>query len=384
MIIGIDASRAVTGQRTGTEAYAYHLIRALIPLAAERGHRLRLYFNQPPPDDLFADWDNAGRVVIPQRRLWTHLRLGRELRRHPPDVFFTPAHVIPLGTLGPAVATVHDLGYEYFPEAHPRRQLAYLRWSTRHNARIGRRVIADSQATRDDLMKFYSIEPAKIAVVYPGIDPDLHRVEDLSIIATATARYGIQSPYLLYLGTLQPRKNLVRLVEAFALSGLSAEGYSLVLAGKAGWLAEPLLTAVAGLPPPVRSQVLLSGYVAEADKATLLSGATALVFPSLYEGFGFPVLEAQACGTPVVCSDTSSLPEVAGEGALLVDPLDTVALAGAMRRVIGEEKLRRKLIDRGRINRRRFAWVVAAVQILEIFESGATQDGRGNRLTDPL
>jgi len=121
----------------------------------------------------------------------------------------------------------------------------------------------------------------------------------------------------------------------------------------------------------VGGQVLLPGYVAEADKAALLSGATALVFPSLYEGFGFPVLEAQACGTPVVCSDTSSLPEVAGAGALLVDPLDTAALAGAMRRVIGEEKLRRELIDRGRINRRRFAWATAAGQILEIFESGA-------------
>lgn len=371
MIIGIDASRTITGRRTGTEAYAYHLICALIPLATARGHRLCLYFNQLPSDNLFVDWGDIERVVIPQRRLWTHLRLGRELRRRPPDVFFTPAHVIPLGYRGAAVATVHDLGYEYFPEAHPRRQLAYLRWSTRHNARVGRRVIVDSRATGNDLVKFYGTDPAKIDVVYPGIDPNLRRVEDPATIAETAARCGIQSPYLLYLGTLQPRKNLVRLVEAFAQSGLHAEGYSLVLAGKPGWLADPLLTAIRSLSSLVGGQVLLPGYVAEADKAALLSGATALVFPSLYEGFGFPVLEAQACGTPVVCSDTSSLPEVAGAGALLVDPLDTEALAGAMRQIIDEEKIRRELIDRGQINRRRFAWATAAGQILEIFESGA-------------
>ena len=243
MIIGIDASRAVTGQRTGTEAYAYFLIQALIPLAAERGHRFRLYFNQPPAEDLFPYDDHVARVVISQRRLWTHLRLGRELDRHPPDVFFTPAHVIPLGFRGPSIATVHDLGYEYFPEAHPRRQLAYLRWSTRHNARVARRVIADSNATRDDLIKFYGTTAAKIEVVYPGTDPHLWRIEDKGEIAAALAKYGIRSPYLLYLGTLQPRKNLIRLVEAFVASGLHVEGYTLVLAGKSGWLAEPLLEA---------------------------------------------------------------------------------------------------------------------------------------------
>jgi glycosyltransferase involved in cell wall biosynthesis len=364
MIIGIDASRATTGQRTGTEAYAYHLIRALIPPATERGHHLRLYFNHPPAAALFLDWGEVERVVIPQPRLWTHLRLGRELRRRPPDVFFTPAHVIPLGYRGPAVATVHDLGYEYFPEAHPRRQLAYLRWSTRHNARVGRRVIADSNATRNDLARLYKVDPAKIDVVYPGIDSDLCRVEDSALIAAACAKYNIQSPYLLYLGTLQPRKNLVRLVEAFAASGLHAEGYSLVLAGKPGWLAEPLLAVVRGLSPVVRERVLLPGYVSEEDKAALLSGATALVFPSLYEGFGFPVLEAQACGTAVICANTSSLPEVAGEGAVMVEPIDVAGLTEAMRRVAAEKDLRRNLIEQGYANARRFTWAAAAAAAL--------------------
>ncbi len=372
MIIGIDASRAVTGQRTGTEAYAYFLIRALIPLAAERGHTLRLYFNQPPPADLFPDAAGVERVIIPLRRMWTHARLGHELRGRPPDVFFTPAHVIPVGIRVPAVATVHDLGYEHFPEAHPRRQLAYLRWSTRHNARVARRVIADSRATADDLTQFYGASPDKIDVIYPAIDPDLRRVDDEERIVTALARYGIRRPYFLYLGTLQPRKNLVRLVEAFAAGELHNVGYSLVLAGKSGWLADPLLAAVGRLPSAVTGQVLLPGYIADADKAALLSGATALVFPSLYEGFGFPVLEAQACGAPVICSNTSSLPEVAGDGALLVDPFDVTAIAGTMRQVAVDGELRRGMVKKGYANLIGFRWDGAAIQVMELLKSLAT------------
>ena len=376
MIIGIDASRAASGQRTGTEAYAVHLIRALIPLASERGHTLRLYFNAAPAPDLFPAAPHVIPTVIPLRRMWTHARLGHELRRRPPDVFFTPAHVIPVGIRCPAVATVHDLGYEHFPEAHPRRQLAYLRWSTRHNARVARRVIADSQATAGDLTALYATDPAKIAKVYPGADPDLRRVDDPAAIAAATARYNIPSPYLLYLGTLQPRKNLVRLVEAFAASNLHNDSYMLVLAGRAGWLAEPLLSAVRGLPDAVQARVLLPGYVDEADKAALLSGATALVFPSLYEGFGFPVLEANACGVPIVCADTSSLPEVAGDAALLVDSLDTAALAEAMWRVVADETVRGALIARGYANLARFNWETAAAQTLDVLEEAASSSFR--------
>lgn len=373
MIIGIDASRATTGQRTGTEAYAYYLIRALIPLAAERRYRLRLYFNQSPPGNLFDDLDAGGfeYVIIPQRRLWTHLRLGRELRARPPVVFFTPAHVIPIGYNGPSVATIHDLGYEYFPEAHPPRQLAYLRWSTRHNARVARRIVADSAATRSDLIKFYNIDPVKIDVIYPGADPGVRRSDNIGQIDAALAKYGLRRPYFLYLGTLQPRKNLVRLVEAFAASRLHQEGYTLVLAGKQGWLADPLQAAVGDLPSSVRPHVHLPGYIGETEKNLLLSGATALVFPSLYEGFGFPVLEAQACGTPVICANTSSLPEVVGDGALLIDPLDVQAIAGAMRQITGDAALRARLVEFGYANLGRFTWSKSAGRVLSVLEAAA-------------
>ncbi len=373
MIIGIDASRAVVTPRTGTEAYAYHLIQSLVPLAVEAGHTLRLYFNQAPEADLL-NLAAVDPVVIPQRRLWTHVRLRRELLDRPPDVFFTPAHVIPIGYGGASVATVHDLGYRYFPESHTRQQRAYLDWSTRHNAQTARRVIADSRATQVDLEHAYAIPSDKVDVIYPGADPSLAPVTDAGQLAAVAEQYGISMRYLFYLGTLQPRKNLVRLVEAFAASGLATnteQPTMLVLAGKAGWMADDLLESVAALPPAIRAQIVLPGFVDEADKAALISGATALVFPSLYEGFGFPVLEGQACATAVLCANSSSLPEVAGDAALLVDPLDVDALTTGLQAIANNASLRALLVERGLRNLERFHWSDTAAAVLRTLEAAA-------------
>jgi glycosyltransferase involved in cell wall biosynthesis len=372
MIIGIDASRAVARQRTGTEAYAFFLIQALIPLAGRRGHRLRLYYNQPPSGDLFPAASHVEPCPIPLPRLWTHLRLGWELRQRPPDLFFTPAHVIPLSHRGPSVATVHDLGYHHFPASHPRRQLAYLRWSTRHNARASVRVVADSQATRSDLARFDGIDPAVIDVIYPGIDPALSPETDERRLVEVCQTYGITSPYLLYLGTLQPRKNLNRLIDAYAASGIP---HQLVLAGKSGWLSQPILDAVSGRQPSLSGGVILPGFISEKDKAALISGATALLYPSLYEGFGFPVLEAQACGTAVLCANGSSLPEIAGDAALMVDPLDAGALAAGISTIASDADLRRALVQKGFQNVKRFNWQDAAGRVLDTLEKASAAAG---------
>ncbi len=375
MIIGIDASRAVTAQRTGTEAYAFFLIQALIPLAAERGHQLRLYFNQPPPPNLFPQADCVTSIVIPFPRLWTHLRLALELQRRPPDLFFTPAHVIPYTYTGPSAATIHDLGYHYFPEAHPKRQLAYLRWSTRHNGRRARYLLADSQATKEDLVRLDGLSPDKVSVVYPGLDPTLRRVEDEGRVTAVLHHYGITPPYLLFISTLQPRKNLVRLIRAYRAANLP---HQLVLAGKTGWLSQPILEEIANGQWPFpkseirnpKSEILLPGFIDDADKAALLSGAEAFLYPSLYEGFGFPLLEAQVCGVPVLAANTSSLPEIAGDSALLVDPLDTAAMTAALQRLVQDQTLRARLIGRGFENVRRFTWRETAVRALDLLENG--------------
>jgi glycosyltransferase involved in cell wall biosynthesis len=339
-------------------------------------HRYRLYTPAPFPLDLFRDVaqvDNSRYEVrvIPFPRLWTHLRLAWELGRHPPDVLFVPSHVMPLICPVRAVVTVHDLGYLHYPEAHRPFDRWYLDWTTRRHARLATAIIADSQATRGDLVDLYQTDPTRIFVVYPGRDEAIGREEDPSAIRAVKARYGIHGDYLLYLGTLQPRKNLVRLVEAFACLQPQPAALQLVLAGQEGWLYDELFARVESLG--LGAHVVFAGYVAEDDKAALLSGALSLVYPSLYEGFGLPVLEAMACGTPVLTSNVSSLPEVAGDAALLVDPMDVNAIATGMSRLVTDADLRKALVEKGNAQVRKYSWSNAGREILQVLESVATE-----------
>jgi glycosyltransferase involved in cell wall biosynthesis len=287
--------------------------------------------------------------------------------------------VLPLLHPHRSVVTVHDLGFLYHPEAHTLSQNLYLRWSTRHNARAATRILADSEATRRDLVHHYSIPDSKIAVVYPGRDETLAPVAEPALRSAVRARYGLADPYLLYVGTLHPRKNLVRLVQAFGSLLRSLRdgprtpmaGLQLVLAGQRGWLYDDILAQVRKLD--LSDHVVLTGYIPDADLPALLSGALAFVFPSLYEGFGLPLLEAMACGTPVICSNASSLPEVAGDAALLVDPRDTEALADALARLVVDEGLRRELVERGFRQMQRFSWRRCAEETLRVLE----EVGRG-------
>ena len=356
MHIGIDASRATVARRTGTENYARRLIQALIAAGGER--KFTLYFRQAPPAGAYP---GAELRVIPFPRLWTHIRLSYELLSRPrPDVLFVPAHVLPLAHPLPSVVTVHDLGYRHFPDAHPPGQRLYLDWSTRFSSRSATHILADSQATRRDLTRFYGVRAEKITVVYHGRDERLQRVDP----AAVRAAYGLGPDYLLHVGTLQPRKNLARLIEATATLRGQWPQLELVLAGQPGWQSEPILALARAHSAFVR----LLDYVPAGDLAGLYSGARAFVFPSLYEGFGAPVLEAMACGTPVVCSNTSSLPEVAGEAALLVDPADTAGLAGAISRLLADASLQAALAAKGLAQVQRFSWQRAAAETIAVFD----------------
>ena len=364
LTIAIDASRTTTAQRTGTENYALQLIRALLLL--DSPHRFRLYFRDQPPAALLPDRPRTEQYVIPWPRLWTHSRFALALWRDRPDVTFVPAHTLPLWLPGPAVVTVHDLGYVYFPDAHPFLSRRYLEWSTRHSVRRATRVIADSLATAKDLAAHYHLAQHHINVVYPGVDDSLCRSTDSARLAEVRARYGLPERYVLFVGTLQPRKNIARIVAGFARwrAQGGAGDVALVLAGQRGWLYDPMWVDDVEI-------VILPGYIDEADVAALYSGALALVFPTLHEGFGFPVLEAMRCGTPVITSTTSSLPEVAGEAALLVNPRDSDAIAEALGRLVTDQALRADLIERGYRQADRFTWRQAAEQTLKVLEGAA-------------
>ncbi len=356
-LIGIDASRSVSAQPTGTELYSRYLIEALLDRAPDHFF-FRLYFNQPP-HSTFQNPKSEFRV-IPFPRLWTHIRLSTEMILHRPDLLFVPAHVLPIVHPRLSIVTVHDLGYVRFPEAHPPRQRWYLDRSTRWHARTAAHLLADSAATKRDLIEQYRARPDKITVAYPGLDPSVKRVDDPDKIAHVKAKYQIDGDYVLYLGTIQPRKNLQRLITAFLQ--LPTASLQLIISGKPGWYADELLKQA-------NDRVKFIGYVDAADKNALLSGSTAFVFPSLYEGFGFPVLEAMACGVPVLCSNTSSLPEVAGEAALLVNPLETEDIERGLREITRNEDLRRVLIERGYQQIPKFTWQACAEIVLSVFES---------------
>lgn len=362
--IAIDASRTTIARRTGTERYALALLQAMLRLET-RDVAFTLYFRDPPSDHLLPESSAVRQQVIPFPRLWTHVRFAGALWQDRPDVVFVPAHALPVWFPGPAVVTVHDLGYHYFPEAHPWLARTYLEWSTPASARRATLIIADSEATRRDLVRLYHVSENKIRVIYPGADPTLRRVDSAEVRARLREKYGLPERYLLFLGTLQPRKNIGRLVAAYRRSGLwETEQIGLALGGARGWLYNPAWTA--GVPGVVET-----GYIADEDVAGLYSGALALVFPSLYEGFGFPVLEAMQCGLPVITSNTSSLPEVAGNAALLVDPLSEDAIVEAMQALVRDEALRERLVQAGYEQARQFTWERAAQQTLAVLREAA-------------
>lgn len=362
--IAIDASRTTRAQPTGAERYATRLIQALITAneARPKPFRFTLYFRDAPSRDLFAKSDHVQEIVIGLPRLWTHLRLAAALWRAKPAITFVPAHTLPFLFPGAGIVTVHDLGYKHFPEAHRRMQRAYLDLTTRFSQRRASLLLADSLATARDLGDIYGTSLDKIRIVYPGIDADSLRLSARNI-EEARERYQLPARYFIFIGTLQPRKNIERLVKAFGLWRREHDDgeTALVLAGAKGWLFQESWIAGA-------KNVFATGYIDDAHKGGLLAGAIALVFPSLYEGFGFPAVEAMHCGTPVIASNTSSLPELVGDAGLLVDPANDSAIAAAMTRCSDDESLRQRLIARGYKRAKRFTWAEAASRVMDAFD----------------
>ncbi|MDE0141653.1 MAG: glycosyltransferase family 1 protein [Caldilineaceae bacterium] len=374
--IGIDASRSLRIEPTGTEFYSRQIIGHMLAEANDR-FAFRLYAPETPTAEAMrgaAPPPHDQRAVtvrkLPGKRLWTHRKLAWELCRRPPDVLFVPAHVVPFlppACLPATVVTLHDIGYRYFPRSHTALQRLYLELSTRWSAAAAQRIIAVSRHTADDLQRVYGVPDAKIRVIH---EAPVHRAPAPDQDAGPTPVY--ERPFALYVGTIQPRKNLLRLIDAFArLIQQQQIGWDLVLVGRWGWLSEEYEkhAAASGLT----GRVHFPGYLPDAAVAALMQKALFFTFPSLFEGFGLPVLEAQTTGVAVMCAKNSALPEIAGDAALLVDPEDVDDIAAAMLRLSRDEALRQELIAKGYENVKRFSWEKAARETLAVLEEAAAK-----------
>lgn len=381
MIIGIDASRAFAKEPTGTEHYSTNLINAMLRIPTQHEFVLYLRGDRMEKDKFLhkLSLPNTRLHLVAWPLIWTQGGLAWETWIAPPDVLFIPAHTLPV--LGnprvPTVVTVHDLGVEWLPQYHQFPQRHYMMWSTDFAIRHATRVIAVSKATKQDIIKRYRKSSKGIHVVHEGVDHMLFRPVSRRQYELVLMRYGIFHPYFLFVGTIQPRKNLVRLIEAYSMllkrpgplrlaaSEASPAGMSLVLAGKPGWLNEDIYAAPRKLG--VEQHVQFLGHVEPTELPALYSGAVALVFPSLFEGFGLPILEAFACGCPVITSNVSSMPEVAGDAALLVDPTSPEEIVQAMERVL-DRKERERLVRAGKARAQEFTWQRASRETLAVLE----------------
>ncbi|HSX57769.1 MAG TPA: glycosyltransferase family 1 protein [Candidatus Saccharimonadales bacterium] len=363
MNVGIDASRIALEQRTGTENYTYNLIEAIKKI--DQQNKYTLYFNKLPSYFEITQ-TNISTRYIPMPRFWTQARLLSEVFIKPPDLLFIPAHTLPILRRAKlkTVVTVHDLGAEYLPEYHRFPQKLYLNWSTKFAAAFSDALIAVSESTKKDLIKRFRTDPKKITVIHEGIDTEFFYPREKPEVEKVRATLGLSKPYLLFVGTVQPRKNLEFLIESF--SKLKNKEIDLVVAGKPGWLYEEIYTSPKKFE--VGDRVKFIGFVEGEDLPALYSGATAFVFPSLYEGFGLPLLEAMACGCPVIAADNSSMPEVVGEAGVLVKTSDQKAWVKALNEVITNEKLRSELVRKGKTQARKFTWERTALETIKLFE----------------
>lgn len=358
-VIGIDASRMSGRERTGTENYSDGIIRAL--LAEPAPWRWRLYLNGGSDALDLATHDDVEIRDIPAQRLWTHLRLSREILAHGPAGLFVPSHVIPL-VHPPSVVTIHDLGYLHVPEAHPRRQRLMLDATTRWSARVARHIIVPSTRTRDDLVEHYRVPDERITIIHHGIDPRFARERERTD-GGFRERYRLERPYVLTVGTIQPRKNLPLLARAMRDVD---DGIDLVIAGRKGWMAVEVLAELdaAGLGSRLRRL----DYVPDADLPALYRHAEVLVQPSRFEGFGLPVLEAMASGTPVITTRGSSLAEIAGNAALYYEQDDVADLARQIELILGDNEARHHHVRSSIAWSSQFTWERAARQTRQVLQ----------------
>lgn len=365
LVLRTDASY----RNAGPSRYSANLIQAVLALPSEYRFTLflneqvrRLPFEPPQPARILRTKAPTSRTGV--RVLWEHVLAPFHIAAARLEVVHSMLNVVPLAAPTRHVVTVHDLSFMRVPGAHPTHRRWYLTAATWLSARRAKAVLADSHATRDDVVELLGVNPKRVHVVYPGREAAFHPRPNAAVQAFRQAS-RLDRPFVLFVGTLEPRKNVDVLVRAFGQVASNGFTGDLVIAGGSGWATEAIDVAVAD--SPVRRQIRRIGYVKQEDLPYWYCAADLVVYPSSYEGFGIPVLEAMASGTPVITSNRSSLPEVAGDAALTVDPRDETQLAAAMTALLRSPERRTRMSERGLNQAQRFDWTVAAEQCLSLY-----------------
>jgi glycosyltransferase involved in cell wall biosynthesis len=376
MIIGIDGNEANVEKRVGISEYAYQLLLqfASSHVARDKNIKFVVYLKDKPLESLPKEnkfWEYR---ILKPRKMWTQWRLPADLYLHKPrpDVFFSMTHYAPRFSPVPTVISVMDVSYLRFPEMFNSSDLYQLRHWTEYSVKKAKKVLTISDSSRDDIIKAYKKSEKSVVTIYPGIK-NTHSLEPRVFgMNQIKAKYHISDNFILFVGTLQPRKNIVRLIEAFSRikkNELGIKDLELVIVGKRGWQYEEILAAPEKFG--VSENVKFLENVPDVDLDVFYQHAICYILPSLYEGFGLPVVEAMQRGCPVITSNVSSLPEAGGDAALYIDPENVDDIADKIRKVITDKDLREELIAKGKKQVTKFSWEKSAKETLAILEEVA-------------
>jgi glycosyltransferase involved in cell wall biosynthesis len=368
--IAIDYTPAFH-QRAGIGRLVRDLVSALFVADPITPYRLFVAGSPTPSIDVPDNFQWKSTPISPEwlARIWhrAHFPIPVELFTGKVDLYHATDFTLPpVAKRTKTIVTVHDLSFVRVPDAAPAKLRNYLNSVVPRSVKRADMVIADSVATRDDLIDLYKINPEKIEVLYSGVEKRYQPMRNKDNLKFVLEKYKIPSvPYLLTVGTVQPRKNYARIVEALNILHIKGFDLHLVIAGQPGWLQDDLYETVRRLN--LDQHVHITGFVDEADLPILYSHAQCVPYPSLYEGFGFPILESMACGVPVVTSNVSSLPEVAGGAAVLVDPYDVESLASAIQKILQDSDFRSMLVKRGFEQIKNFTWEQTATSLIRLY-----------------
>jgi len=385
MNIGIDLRVLARGTRTGVEEYTINLLSELLPL--EPKINFKLFYNAYQKVQLNYPWLSLNNVQLKDFRIPNRLFFMAARYAHQPkidkllggfDLYFNPHFfTAPLSVGSKKIITFHDLSFERYPGFFSRRKRLWQRFlmAAQQEAKKADKIIAVSRSTKDDLINLYGLEPGKIRVIYSGVGKQFRPIKNGSVALKLTAqptvklkkKYNLPDRFVLYFGTIEPRKNLIGLIKAFELlkrQGKRGSQIKLVIAGTNGWLYKDILKTAQ--ESKYRRDIIFTGFIEDKDKPYLYNLAELFVYPSFFEGFGFPPLEAMACGLPTIVSHTSSLPEVVGQGALMIDPYNIDELAWAMEMALTDSNLKERLIKKGIAQAKKFSWSKCARQTLKV------------------